>query len=354
VCFNYSMRSFLFASLFASASILAACSADSSNSASGEDEIVSSKTSDHWFYGGPLPELENPSATASLKGHTVRVTGFLPAGFRIPELPHVKTKQEGGRTRIDAVYPIATARPGKSNARPGTHDFDAVRAYRPNGIAVTQEEGEHFVTWGGFPFLAYQGGIAFHGPITDRDNEAPGDMNVWFLKRGTVSGGCNRMMGEHVVELVHLLGIDMTQVYKENDPIRPTTTAKLTLLADYDKYEGKFVDVDYPTDVGVTRPGKVHGVENVVMFGSWVASETPDGKDLPPDMKFEGGVDGVLYDFQNHAQRGWVCSMPKSSLPELRDIQRRLGGSLPDDFCARKLACDAARGRICKGGEIGL
>jgi len=349
------LRSLALASLFASASLIAACTADAPpGAAPSEDELVSSKTSDHWFYGGPIPQLENAQVVASLKGHTARVTGFLPAGTRLPDLPHVKTKQEGGRTRVDVVYPIATARPGKSNARPGVHDFDAVRPYRPNGMAVTIEEGEHFVTWGGFPFFAYQGGIAFHGPITDQDNEAPGQLGVWFLKRGTVSGGCNRMMGEHVVEFTHILGVNMQKVYAENTPITPTTRASVNIITDYDTYEGKKVDVDYPTDVGVVRPFKVVGRENVAMFGSWVATETPDGRDLPPDMKWEGGVEGNFYDFQEHAVRGWVCSMPKSSLGELRDAQRRLGGKLPSDFCARKLACDAARGRVCKTNEIGL
>jgi hypothetical protein len=106
--------------------------------------------------------------------------------------------------------------------------------------------------------------------------------------------------------------------------------------------------------VGVTRPGKIHGVDRVEMFGSWIASETPDGKDLPPDMKWEGGVSGQFYDFQEHVQRGFVCSMPKSTLPALKDIAARNGGVLPKDFCAKKIACDTRLGRVCKPSEIGL
>jgi hypothetical protein len=332
---------------------MAACAASHEDSGSGEAEIVSSKTDDHWFYGGPIPQLNDVDVTASLTGHTVHVSGFLPAGTTVPDLPHLKSRQEGGRTRVDIVYPIATARPGKSNARPGNYSFEAVRAYRPNGIAVTAEEGEHFVTWGGFPFIAYHGGIAFHGPITDTPNVA-GDLKVWFLRRGEVSGGCNRMMGEHVVELTHIVGVNMHKVYNPNDPIRPTSTADVHIISDYDQLDGKFIDVDYPTDVGVVRPGNVHGPENVVMFGSWVASETPDGRDLPTDMKWEGGVEGKLYDFQEHAKHGYVCSMPKSSLAALRDIARARGGALPDDFCAKKLGCDARAGHVCKASEIGL
>jgi hypothetical protein len=342
------------ASALIAASILGVACSNSTDPASGEDEIVSSKTDDHWFYAGPIPQLDDPNVTASMKGHTAHVTGTLPAGTVLPDLPHVKTKPDGGKIRVDIVYPIATARPGKSNSRPGSYSFHAVRAYRPNGMAFTVSEGEHFVTWGGFPFVAYNGGIAFHGPITDTDNEADGNTNVWFLKRGTVSGGCNRMMGEHVVELTHVIGINMRKIYKPNDPIRPTTTADVKVIADYDTYNGKFIDVDYPTDVGVTRPGTVHGAEKVEMFGSWVASETPDGKDLPPDMKWEGGVTGQFYDFHEHAKRGFICSMPKSSLPALKEIAARTGGVLPADFCAKKLACDARVGRVCKASEIEL
>lgn len=348
-------RAFAFA-FASSVAVLAGCAADSDDTTTNPDnEIVSSKTSDHWFYAGPLPKLENPDVVASLEGHTARVTGFLPAGTSIPDLPHVKTKQVGGRTQVDVVYPIATARPGKSNSRPGTYSFHSVKPYRPNGTAFTADEGEHFVTWGGFPFVAYNGGIAFHGPITDQDNEAPGALGVWFLRRGEVSGGCNRMMGEHVVEMSHILGISMRKVYAENTAITPTTTADVKVISGYDQYDGKFIDVDYPTDTGAVRPAKVHGDAKVVMFGSWVASEMPDGKDLPPDMKWEGGVSGKFYDFQEHSRMGFVCSMPKSALSELKTIAKnKFGGELPADFCNRKLACDQQRGRVCKVSEIGL
>jgi hypothetical protein len=349
------MRRLFALALMTGSFAVAACAADSSDDPkSGESEIFSSKKDEHWFYAGPLPMLQDVDVTASLKGHTAHVTGTLPAGTLLPDLPHVKTKPEGTKLRVDIVYPIATARPGKSNARPGNYRFEAVRAYRPNGVAFTADEGEHFVTWGGFPFIAYHGGIAFHGPITDGDNEAPGNLNVWFLKRGTVSGGCNRMMGEHVVEMTHVVGVNMRKIYNANDPIRPTSTADVKVISDYDTYDGKFIDVDYPTDVGVVRPGTVHGTDKVAMFGSWVATETPDGADLPPDMKWEGGVQGKLYDFQEHARRGFICSMPKASLPQLKEVASRTGGALPVDFCTKKLACDQRIGRVCKVSEIGL
>src|SRR5687768_5391004 len=175
----------------------AACTAaaDDGNPATGDDDIISGKVDDHWFYSGEIPKLDNPQVTVSLAGHTAHVTGTLPAGSTAPNLPHVKAKQVGGKTQLDIVYPIATAKPGKSNSRPGTYNFYEAKPYRPNGAAFTQSEGWHDVPWGGFPFIGYNNGIAFHGPITAQDNEAPGDINVWYLRRGQVSAGCNRMLG---------------------------------------------------------------------------------------------------------------------------------------------------------------
>jgi hypothetical protein len=333
-----------------------ATTAEEEEAASGNSAIVSAKADDHWFYAGPLPALADAAVTVSLAGHTARVTGTLPAGTRLPDLPHVKTKAEGDKLRVDIVYPIATARPGKSNSRPGSYSFYEAKPYRPNGAAFTRAEGWHQVPWGGFPFLGYNNGIAFHGPITDKDNESPDDVEVWYLRRGRVSGGCNRMLGEHVVELAHLVGISMRKIYEPNKPYEPTTTASVRVIADYDTLDGKYIDVDYPTDAGAERPGTKHGAESVVMFGSWVLSEMPDGKDLPADMKWLGGAEGSLYDFQAHAvsSSNWVCSMPKSSLGELKTIAERMGGELPADFCAKKRACDASQSRVCKASEIQL
>jgi hypothetical protein len=317
---------------------LVGCAAETAgdlpDSAESEDALAS-KPDEHWFYNGAMPALEQPKITVSLKGHTARLSGLLPQGTTLPVLPHVKTTLENGRTRVDAVYPIATAKPGKTNSRPGTYKFHFAKPYRPDGSAFTQSEGEHFVPWGGFPFLAYDGGIAFHGPITFTDNLATDDLDVWVLKRGTVSGGCNRMLGEHVVELTHAIGIDMRKVYQANVGFTPTTKATVTVIPDYDTFAGKAIDVDYPTDVGVVRPGKVLGSDKVVMFGSWVASELPNGKDLPPNMKWEGGVANDFYVFAEHVLPNTVCSAPKGDLARLRAYVARKG-QVPTNFCAKK------------------
>jgi hypothetical protein len=333
-----------FASLIAVSLTLGACAAEpQDDDGAGEvgEDALSAKADEHWFYTGALPRLEGARVTVSLKGHTARVSGLAPAGATIPQLPHVRTKAEGARTRVDIVYPIATANVsiGKSNSRPGQYSFYMAKPYRPDGSAFTRSEGEHFVPWGGFPFVAYNDGIAFHGPITSKDNVGGPDQNVWYLRRGAVSGGCNRMLGEHVVELTHVLGVSMRKVYGANKAYEARDlglTGKVDVIADYDKYEGKWIDVDYATDTGVVRPAKTYGADKVEMFGSWVASEAPDGTDLPPDMQWEGGVSGKPYVFKKHVIPNTVCSLPKALLPKAKELAGT--GELPMNLCANK-AC---------------
>lgn len=313
--------------------LLMGCSADD-GVATGENDLQA-KADEEWFYNGAMPVLDQPAITVSLEGNTARLSGLVPLNAKAPNLPNVMTSMENGRTRIDAVYPIATARAGKSNSKPGSYSFYYAMPYRPNGQAWTPEEGNHFVTWGGFPFVAYNNGIAFHGPITETTANG---ISVWLLKRGDVSGGCNRMNGEHVVELTHAIGIDMKRAYLPNASFVPKTKATVTVISGYDQYDGKYIDVDYPTDVGVTRPGKIYGDANVVMFGSWVASELPNGKDLPGNLKWEGGVSGEYYVFADHAIQNAVCSVGKADLPKLRTWIAQRGGEVPADFCAKK-AC---------------
>lgn len=334
--------SLLVASLAATAT-LAGCASpteDEDATASGGDAL-SAKADEEWFYAGQLPVLEGASITVSLKGNTARVSGYLPAGTPAPtNLPHVRLTPDGAKTKIDLVYPIATARAGKSNSKPGTYALQYVKPYRPNGAAWTPEEGDHQVTWGGFPFFAYNDGIAFHGPITDTPNPKAVDSTVWYLMRGPVSGGCNRMMGEHVVELTHIMGVSMRKVYDADRAYTPTNKAPVTVLDDYDQWNGKYVDVDYPTASGVVRPGKATDLppgSQVEMFGSWVATEAPDGSDLPPNAQWEGGVSGKWYVFAKHALPNTVCSVPKADLPKLKELQR-VRGELAKDFCAKK-AC---------------
>jgi hypothetical protein len=320
--------------------------------ADSRDDALAKSATAHWFYGGPLPRLDSPAIIVSLDGHTVRISGLLPDGAMIPELPHVKTSSVSGSddVRVDVVYPIATARTydGKSDSTPGKYSMSSVRPYRPDGNAWTPKEGTHWVTWGGFPFLPYNGGIALHGPITDTKS-GDGIMDTWFLRRGDVSGGCNRMMGEHVVELAHIIGVGMRSIYKANTPVTMASKVPVTVVAGYDSYDGQLIDVDYPTDIHAVRPKG-----DVAMFGSWVASETPDGKDLPPDMKWEGGVNGQWYTFAEHARQNWVCSALPKDLPALRAwALARTGVDAANDERAGELPADFCQVRTCVLGQLG-
>lgn len=350
---------FALSSLFASSALSAGCAAEADADPTASEDALVTKVDEHWMYAGPLPALESPKVTVSLKGHTARVTGYLPTGMAAPDLPHLRATPENGRTRLDIVYPIATAAPDASNSRPGReYAFHQARPYRPDGMAYPRSSPAHWVPWGGFPFLAYNGGIAFHGPITFRDSREEPDLDVWYLRRGQVSGGCNRMMGEHVVELAHVLGISMRKVYGANQIYERPTRATVRVVEGYDTFEGKLVDVDYPTDTGARRPASEVGPEGVAMFGSWIASEMPDGKDLPPDMKWQGGVRGDWYVFAEHARNDMVCSFAKRDLPKLKELVRVAGGELPRSICAKKecvvdgIRANRSAAQIAQGCEL--
>jgi len=228
-----------------------------------EDELLK-KTgpTSNWSYRGLMPRLDAPEMTVSLKGHTVHVTGLLPTSFtgRLPF--YAKTEPAGSRTRVHLVYPIATVDP---NGR------------LPNGLPTRNPEpyryrvcgGDNFHAtnsvgaFGGFPFIEYvcnhrdwdgrvRGGIAFHGPITSK---SIGGASYWSLLRGPVSHACNRMLGEHVLELAHVIGFN-----------RGARGTPVTVIADFDRLGGKIVDVDYAA-TGWTRPRAA----DAVVFPIWQA-----------------------------------------------------------------------------------
>ena len=227
--------------------------------------------SQKWIYQGPLPKLEAPAIVVSLKAHTARITGLLPEGFS-GTLPYwaVATEEapatDSGavRTRLTVVYPVAT---GAIDPSTGTAPAGPGHYTELFGIAYTPTNEK--ASWGGFPFFKYhmRRGLAFHGPITSTRNAETGDWE-WTLKRGPVSHGCQRMQGEHVVELTHLLGVDMTKPHSAAETFTiPVTT---DVIREFDTFEGQNVDVDYPALASVKRP-----TENVRMFRTW------DSRNLP-------------------------------------------------------------------------
>lgn len=254
------------------------CAADeASDEAEGEvsEDELKKGSAEQWVYSGTLPHLDDPSITVSLTVHTARVTGYLPTGYDKNDLPYyADTLQEGARTKIAVVYPIAT----------GAHVNSQGTSYHINR-ASPWVPSDSKATWGGFPFIPYNGGIAFHGPITFADGQ-------WHLLRGPVSHGCNRMKGEHVTELANLIGVDMT-----DEVHRAGVTGldvPVTVIRVPDTWKGHQVDVDYPTQPGVKRP-----TGDVQMFKSWDANQL----------------------------KSFVCSLNGA------DVQ---GGKIPANYCESK------------------
>lgn len=245
------------------------CAADAGDEADegavdqSEDELLK-KTgpTSSWSYRGIMPELESPQLTVSLKGHTVHVSGLLPASFR-GKLPfHAKTEAAGSRTRVHLVYPIATVDP---NGRLPS----GVRTRNPEPFDYKVCGGDNFHAtnatgaFGGFPFIEYvcshrdqdgrvRSGIAFHGPITSK--QASG-ATYWSLFRGPVSHACNRMLGEHVLELAHVIGFR-----------RGVRSTPVKVIAGFDTWQGKILDVDHPA-TGWTRPA----ASESIVFPMWQA-----------------------------------------------------------------------------------
>jgi hypothetical protein len=248
------------------------CAAESDSEPSSEESDLknvekSGGASQKWIYQGALPKLETPAITVSLKAHTARITGLLPVDFA-GELPFyaVPSEEAGGRKRVTVVYPVATGAvdpsTGKAPAGPGHYS----KLY---GIAFTPTTDK--AAWGGFPFMKYHAsrGLAFHGPITSTRNAETGDWE-WLLTRGPVSHGCQRMQGEHVVELSHLMGMNMAVPHKSSEQFQ--INVSVDILSDFDRTaDGKYVDVDYPALASVKRP-----TGDVQMFRTWDSRNLPN------------------------------------------------------------------------------
>lgn len=233
-----------------------------------------------WIYGGPLPQLTNVRIVVSTRGHTARITGFAPTGWSGTLPPHAIADVIGGRKRITVVYPIATVdnsyvRADGTNARnadKGSYTNIRVYPYTPYGVG--SEENRN-TPWGGFPYIEYDRNrsIAFHGPIT-----RPG--GIWQLMRGPVSHACNRMQGEHVVELAHLMGVNMNKVWRQSDFQDVNIEVKVLGHNEFDKVEdgslaGKFVDVAYPTTAGAEGVSKGSPISSHV-FTTWNGMDKPE------------------------------------------------------------------------------
>jgi hypothetical protein len=262
-------RSSLLAAFAVSAFTLFACGSDTSSddaaAQTGDSDLLKSTgPTSNWSYRGLMPPLAVAEAIVSLRGHTVRITGLLrPEDEGRIELPfYARSYPENGRTRVHIAYPMATANPNSPLE-------DGTPARNPEPFVYRTCGGDNFHptneigAFGGFPFVEYvcshhnrdgswSGGIAFHGPITSRNADGA---TYWSLLRGPVSHGCNRMLGEHVLELAHLIGFDTGAL-----------GTHVTVVDDFDYLDGKIVDVDYPS-YGWSRPAP----QDATIFPIWQA-----------------------------------------------------------------------------------
>jgi hypothetical protein len=310
------------------AAVVAGCASESADDESSEDAIKkpANDTTPPWVYEGPMPKLDDVHITTSIIGHTTRVTGLLPVGFDASTLPFYAVAQpaDGGRTKVSVVYPVATGdkKNGQWNNVPGRYNHLNVRPYRPKDAALSGKEN-----WGGFPFLNYhdERRFAFHGPIDysdaeDVDNDGKKDED-WRLTRGRISHGCQRMQGEHVLELTHMLGFDMRHPHStsENAP-DPKNQVEgkyvpidLTVLAEpaYDKFPNpahggamEIVDVAYPKHETVAP---LPASQPVMTFKTWDANE----------------------------MRAWACAVKPADNPNIVKTVPRTGGRFDGTYCAK-------------------
>ena len=96
--------------------------------------------------------------------------------------------------------------------------------------------------FGGFPFLQLtEGGVAFHGPITNIRQDA----DLWFLRRHYVSHGCFRMGASDIMELRAILPKDLAKLIRQKRPI-PTYVLNWPDVVDWNRDgQAEVVDVSY-------------------------------------------------------------------------------------------------------------
>lgn len=131
------------------------------------------------------------------------------------------------------VYPVAA-----TTAGPFDQPREQVRTLMPSGSVESRWWSAKWDDeFGGLPFILIEpSGVAFHGPITNFEA-----LDVWYLRRGYVSHGCQRMDTSDIIELRNILPKKMKDFGK----------VKLTILNNFDvadiNNDGKkeVVDVKY-------------------------------------------------------------------------------------------------------------
>jgi hypothetical protein len=186
-----------------------------------------------------MPEMTDVILIVSIDGRTLRVEGR-PIDANGDAMSNDQLKELTDKNGIDylyhnpttdkfyVVYPIAVGadRDAKGCFKEKWRTFTSATARRP--------AGEH--TWHSLPYLGFcdtatsSGIVAFHSPFTNYKWRAGSAINpaksgqTIHLFRGEVSGGCKRMVLEHLMELLHILGGNkkdflQSRMEKESGPL---------------------------------------------------------------------------------------------------------------------------------------
>jgi len=108
---------------------------DDSDGADVSEDQLRKGAAEQWVYSGTLPHLDSPSVTVSLTAHTARVSGFVPEGWTTPLPYYVDAVQEGGRTKVAVVYPIATG--AAVNSQPAAYSINRASPWVPTNDHAT-------------------------------------------------------------------------------------------------------------------------------------------------------------------------------------------------------------------------
>lgn len=188
------------------------------------------------------------------------------------------------------VYPVSIAKEGYNTAA-GTWRLH----FKSRGVSNTSVGN-----FGLFPFLRYTNrGHAFHGPI-----EGDRSTDMWTLSRGKVSSGCQRMDGEHIVELSVLLGCPA----RGNAARCSFANEIVTVIEEFDHVPDP--DLSYH-DTGV-----VNSFETILT--QWVVvdlAEYPRDESYPIPDKLQAGPNMIRLSATDN--KGWVRP-PEQSFPGLR------------------------------------
>lgn len=272
--------------------------------------------------------VHNPVLHVSRRGLTVRIVGTLKNSFLakhgndiqkvVSKFPYLTPISQ---TAIHEVTPDnPNLSPQERNKKPqGKVVKTTIKNLPPNSVMIVYPAsiaanefntlaGNHLVDlktrekanndkgpFGNFPFISYSAGTghAMHGPITGEDN-------VWRLKRGRVSHGCNRMQGEHIVELSVLLrcGKNPGQKLCPDPTSNANDNEKVVVMEEFDFIpkensklpEGEFtgnwgdvlaqfegVDVDFPRLESLPQFTKLQGKDGFLLEQVLTKREPRDG-----------------------------------------------------------------------------